>query len=64
MTATAYPLTWPQQFPRTKYREQGRFKTELSNAIKNVNTSLKGFAKAMAELNSARDDALIEVDHG
>lgn len=45
MTATAYPLTWPQQFPRTKYRENGLFKTALPAAIKNVNTSLNGFSK-------------------
>lgn len=44
MTATAYPLTWPQQFPRAKFREDGRFKTALPNAIKNVQTSLRGFA--------------------
>ena len=45
MTAvSAYPLTWPQQFGRTKYREAGRFKTQLPSAIKNVQTSLRGFA--------------------
>lgn len=44
MTATAYPLTWPSQFPRTKWREEGRFKTQLPNAIKNVQASLRGFA--------------------
>lgn len=44
MTATAFPLTWPQQLPRSKYREDGRFKTALPNAIKNVQTSLRGFA--------------------
>lgn len=44
MTATAYPLTWPAQFPRTKYRESGRFKTELPSAIKNVQRSLSGFS--------------------
>lgn len=44
MTATAYPLTWPSQFPRAKYREQGKFKTALPAAIKNVQTSLKLFA--------------------
>lgn len=44
MAATAYPLTWPSQFPRAKWREDGRFKTALPNAIKNVNTSLRGFA--------------------
>lgn len=44
MTATAYPLTWPPMFARSKYREAGRFKTALPNAIKNVQTSLRGFA--------------------
>lgn len=45
MSATAYPLSWPTQFPRTKYRETGRFKTELPSAIKNVQTSLNGFSR-------------------
>lgn len=44
MTANAFPLTWPSQFPRAKYRENGKFKTALPNAIKNVQTSLRGFA--------------------
>lgn len=44
MTITAYPLTWPQHFPRAKYRESGRFKTQLPNAIKNVHGSLRNFA--------------------
>lgn len=44
MTITAYPLTWPSQFPRTKFREDGRFKTALPNAIKNVQASLRGLA--------------------
>lgn len=43
-TATAYPLTWPQGFPRTKYREVGRFKTSLAGALKNVKDSLRLFA--------------------
>lgn len=44
MTAQAYPLTWPPGFPRAKDREEGRFKTALPNAIKNVQASLRGFA--------------------
>lgn len=44
MTVAAYPLTWPPTFPRAKYREAGRFKTALPNAIKNVQASLRGFA--------------------
>lgn len=41
---TAYPLTWPQQFPRAKYREAGRFKTSITAALKNVQDSLRLFA--------------------
>ncbi len=44
MTATAFPLTWPPAFPRAKHREDGRFKTALPNAIKNVHGSLRNFA--------------------
>lgn len=45
MTATAYPLTWPESFPRSKMREGGKFKTALASAIKNVHTSLRMFAQ-------------------
>lgn len=44
MTVNAFPLSWPAQFPRAKYRENGKFKTALPNAIKNVQASLRGFA--------------------
>jgi DnaJ domain len=44
MTISAYPLTWPQQFPRAKYREAGRFKTSITAALKNVQDSLRLFA--------------------
>lgn len=44
MTPTAYPLTWPAQFPRTKYREASRFKTTLTGALSNVQDSLRLFA--------------------
>jgi len=44
MTATAYPLSWPSQFPRAKLREAGRFKTTLASALKNVQDSLRLFA--------------------
>jgi hypothetical protein len=43
--ATAYPLTWPPQFPRAKTREKGSFKTTLAGALKNVQESLRLFAK-------------------
>ena len=41
---TAYPLTWPQGFPRAKYRENGQFKSALSTSLKNVQDSLRKFA--------------------
>lgn len=44
MTINAYPLQWPHAFPRAKYRDNGKFKTALPSAIKNVQTSLKLFA--------------------
>ncbi|WPE19851.1 J domain-containing protein [Shinella zoogloeoides] len=44
MTATAYPLTWPQNMPRTKGRVSSRFKTGLNAAIKNVRGALTLFA--------------------
>lgn len=44
MSIVAFPLTWPATFPRAKYREDGRFKTALPNAIKNVQGSLRNFA--------------------
>jgi hypothetical protein len=39
----AYPLQWPDSFPRAKSRELGRFKTTLSVALKNVQSSLRLF---------------------
>ena len=41
---TAYPLTWPQGFPRSKVKENGQFKTTLAGSLKNVNDSLRKFA--------------------
>lgn len=45
MTPTAYPLFWPQKFPRTTMREKGAFKTSLPAALANVERSLKLFAQ-------------------
>jgi hypothetical protein len=44
VTVNAYPLTWPEHFPRAKYREDGKFKTALPAALKNVEGSLRMFA--------------------
>ena len=43
MTAQAYPLAWPENMRRSTYREKSRFKTSLSSALKNVQTSLRLF---------------------
>lgn len=41
---TAYPLTWPQAFSRSKQQEKGQFRTTLNGALKNVDDSLRKFA--------------------
>ena len=40
----AYPLTWPSIMPRVTKRESGAFRTSLTAALKNVETSLLRFA--------------------
>lgn len=45
MSASAYPLCWPDNFPRTARREPGQFKTSLAGALKNVEMSLARFGK-------------------
>jgi hypothetical protein len=40
---TAFPLSWPEGFPRTQRREAGKFKTSLAGALTNVQTSLRLF---------------------
>lgn len=43
---TAYPLCWPQGFPRWKSsRSAGAFKTDFATALRNVRKSLELFAK-------------------
>lgn len=38
---TAYPLCWPFGWPRTEVRESGKFNTELSGALRNVNRQIE-----------------------
>lgn len=38
-----YPLQWPDSMPRKKNREKSAFKTELAQALKNVEKSLLAF---------------------
>lgn len=46
MSATAYPLTWPDHIPRFRStRQTGGFKTSLSKALDNVESSLKLFGR-------------------
>lgn len=41
----AFPLQWPDGFPRTKVRETGAFKTTLAHALDNVKGSLARFGR-------------------
>lgn len=45
MSATPYPLCWPDNIPRQRSRENGSFRTSLAGAMKNVRESLNLFAK-------------------
>ena len=40
----AYPLQWPPGFPRTKFRENSRFRSGYDAALGNVQKSLRAFA--------------------
>lgn len=40
----AYPLAWPDGWPRTERRKSSQFKTTLYKAIENVQDSLRRFA--------------------
>ncbi|OWK42115.1 J domain-containing protein [Fimbriiglobus ruber] len=44
MTAQAFPLTWPDSWPRTTSPAKSQFKTSLTAAIDNVQGSLKRFS--------------------
>lgn len=44
MSAQSYPLQWPDHIPRSPNRENSRFRTNYDTAMKNVVTSLRGFA--------------------
>jgi hypothetical protein len=43
--ASAFPLAWPEGFPRAKSREPGQFKTTLAGALDNVTKSLSAFGR-------------------
>src|ERR1700677_154267 len=45
MAVQNYPLSWPQGFPRQKYRESGRDRSSWNIARKTVEKSLELFAK-------------------
>jgi hypothetical protein len=45
MTATQFPLCWPESWPRTPKPGKSQFKTTLFAAIKNVQDSLRRFGE-------------------
>lgn len=45
MTATAFPLAWPDNMRRSTRRESSRFKTSLPAALKNVQESIRKFGQ-------------------
>ncbi|MCE9565766.1 MAG: J domain-containing protein [Planctomycetes bacterium] len=44
MTATQFPLSWPESWPRASNPGKSQFKTSLTAAIDNVQDSLRRFA--------------------
>lgn len=52
MIATAYPLTWPKQFPRAKTRAASRAHPDKAG----------GSTEAMSDVNLAMDEARAELD--
>lgn len=44
MSASEYPLSWPEHIERSRARETGRFQTTLARALGNVADSLRRFA--------------------
>lgn len=42
---TAYPLAWPQGFPRTTSRAGSKLKTSLPGAINNIQTEMRLFGR-------------------
>lgn len=41
----AYPLHWPQHWPRTQRQQSSRFQTTVSKALNNVTDALRMFAQ-------------------
>lgn len=44
MTEKAYPLHWPENWPRNQRPASSQFKTSLAGALKNVQDSIRKFA--------------------
>lgn len=40
-----FPLAWPENFPRSRQREPGKFRTGLNTALGNVKDALHAFGK-------------------
>lgn len=44
-SVSAYPLSWPATMPRARGREAGQFRTTLTVALENVESSLRLFGR-------------------
>lgn len=42
--ANEYPLSWPDNWPRTERPQSSQFRTTLAGALKNVRTSVEAFS--------------------
>ncbi len=56
MSAIPYPLQWPEQIGRSRRRENGSFRTNFDNAVRNVQKSLRSFSNVT---NKKITDAVI-----
>lgn len=53
MSISAFPLTWPEGFPRTRAPQSDQFKASLASALANVELSLSRFGKDSGKSVSA-----------
>lgn len=61
MSINKYPLTWPDNMPRTERRQSSQFRTTLSAALVNVRKSLEAFGR---DTNKAVTDIILSSNVG
>jgi hypothetical protein len=59
-TKQAYPLHWPDNYPRTRTPVKSQFKTSVAGALKNVQNSLAAFSR---ESGKAISDLVISSNY-